>query len=172
MYNRQYFTDRMSRIIRNSTTSPLHRLPLELRQKIWSYLLGRKTGHVMFHTDRLSLADLVASSVKVTPTQHPGKSTRVVRECEQPLQEANSNSEEHATKMEFHTNPARCYKHYHIYDRTSWAYDPRPFRPEKRETPAGLDIPILRVCRQVYAEANTESWKTTTWSFKHSLPFG
>ena len=34
-----------------------------------------------------------------------------------------------------------------------------------------LDIGVLRVCRQLYIEANQVLWRTTTWSFTHALAF-
>ncbi|KAF4637121.1 hypothetical protein G7Y89_g978 [Cudoniella acicularis] len=34
-----------------------------------------------------------------------------------------------------------------------------------------LDIGVLRVCRQLYVEANQVLWRTTTWSFTHALAF-
>ncbi|KAL8888449.1 MAG: hypothetical protein Q9215_004127 [Flavoplaca cf. flavocitrina] len=139
-------------MVRNATTSPLLRLPPEIREKIWTEVLGGRLIHLDYNyfDDELDFDDsdrLYEWSFNRSPWRH------IVCEDDGP---------EDRGKEKWVPNP-RYYKAIPGAP-THWVYphaacdlgyeDPGPSRPIVYHKHEGMRLTALRVSRQMYAEAN------------------
>ncbi|KAI4179936.1 MAG: hypothetical protein LQ348_005294 [Seirophora lacunosa] len=159
-------------IARNASASPLLRLPSELRDRIWTYVLGGRLVHLKHdHTagnpdylpdqDSEESDDEYAEECRATLDRNPWQHLVCQHDCpeEEPDKKVVLDEEdpEEATWQKPH---AECYLD--DYD------DPYCLRSPRPEDPSGksaMHLTVLRASRQIYVEANRILWATNTFSF-------
>ena len=154
-------------------TSPLLRLPLEIRNKIWSEVLGDRLVHFRYlYGDKVSFEvneDLHAgmhSSQK--PQRRYGSPWRHVvceRDCPEAQEDRKSTtSEGQLLLMQSH----------HACESNLGYETPEPDRIYKEWCYPGhqtMCLSVLRSCRQIYVEANNILWTSNTFSFADPTTF-
>ncbi|KAF8859281.1 hypothetical protein BDZ45DRAFT_364360 [Acephala macrosclerotiorum] len=143
-------------IKRNATTSPLLKLPLELRQRIWGYVLGHQLVHLTEEPFNLKYGNVVSPDRRWRWFHTVCQSTTTEREAYEL-----SRSEEYdksASEMNEGEDMRFC-RNRHVACFKALKDADRHNRP-----PNKLHIELLSVCRQAYIEANPILWSTTIWS--------
>ncbi|KAE9374287.1 hypothetical protein N431DRAFT_503178 [Stipitochalara longipes BDJ] len=139
----------------NSTSSPLLRLPQELRQKIWGYVLGHRLIHIAM-TGVYPWYNYYGDVFKPRLFN-----TR----CQAPITEIQayelSKSAEYDQTAFKDREDLRCCDNRHAI-----CYSELQEYKEEAPPPNRLDVSALTVCRQVYVDANPILWSTNIWSFR------
>ncbi|RDW61589.1 hypothetical protein BP5796_11481 [Coleophoma crateriformis] len=139
---------------KNSETSPLLKLPIEVRNRIWGYVLGHQTVHI-FECFRTRPRKLQASLCRANISS--SDAVELFWNASLPQEEFRKIYGRHdgcCTWTE--VSCTRCsYLAFTLEDRQ----DSTICLP--------LDLNVLQVCRQIYVEVNPILWSTTTWSFEH-----
>lgn len=133
-------TSKIDSIARNASCSPLLRIPLEIRNKIWTLLLGDR----LIHLDYLDLDSASASEDKSLRSW-----SDFVCPCDRP------ENERPQEDVDWQYSHPRCesqltYGH---------GFEPHPKSYES------MHLTVLRACRQTYNETNHVLWSTNTFSF-------
>ena len=134
---------------RNKYSGPLLRLPGELRNHIWGYVLGFQLVHVMEERPQENLS---SPNLRFFHTS-----------CESPVTEmqayvlSRDESYENTIKHNGTTSPVRDMRH--CNHRHADCYEALRAGPTKR-----LHIDLLSVCRQTYMESIRFLWGMNTWS--------
>ncbi len=174
----------------NATSSPLLKLPRELREKIWAYLFADQLVHIEFApTQRKRHAvcnrrsfitwsdDLKADRRLDYVLCEATVSEQEAYELSRTQEEGNSVESREPDKISFRERHADCYR------RRDEGFNMPYARIGTHDTPTGsstdhkhvrrnqLPLAFLRVCRQAYLETNTMFWRTTTWSFTSPRAF-
>lgn len=154
-------------IKQNALTSPLLRLPLEIRNKIWSEVLGDRLIHLQYYYDddvsfetNEELHGGLHWSDELKKTY--GSAWRHVV-CEEDCPENQEDQKRTAYDGEILSIRSHqiCHSNLHY----------EPIEPDKiyeelscfgREM---VRLSVLRSCRQIYVEANNILWTTNTFSF-------
>ncbi|KAL8869496.1 MAG: hypothetical protein Q9174_004232 [Haloplaca sp. 1 TL-2023] len=147
----------------NATTSPLLRLPAEIRDKIWTEVLGGRLIHLDYHymDDTMDFDDY--DSFYMT---HHGYSPWKHIVCEDDGPEGRGKEVVVANPRYFETLPGAKKRWGYPHHNCSLDYDPPGFpEPIEYDDHEGMRLTILRVSRQTYAEANNILWTTNTFSF-------
>ena len=153
---------------RNATTSPLLRLPRELRDRIWTEVLGGRLIHLecKYFEDDANYHDFEESYEWVfgrSPWRH------VVCEDDGPEDRGKQKAPE--SKYYF-TLPGAKERHTYPHDDCDLDYeDPGSTRPIDYHDHEGMRLTVLRASRQLYAEANQILWTTNTFSFPEGSTF-
>ncbi|KAN0102837.1 hypothetical protein V8E51_011150 [Hyaloscypha variabilis] len=142
----------------NATNSPLLRLPQELRNKIWGYVLGNQLIHIGLrewhqrYTSKLTNPHLYNTICQSSITE------RKAYELSKTLKNVQTTSmkPEEAKILLCGDRHAACYADIAVKS------------CDNTFTLRGLDVSALTVCRQVYVDANPILWATNTWSFHMS----
>ena len=139
--------------MRNASCSPLLRLPLEIRDKIWASLLGDRLIHFEYidMDPAYSIPDECLRSWHSTVCQHDCPESEVTQD---------DLARKHAH--------SRCSIHLEQYD-TLVGEDCRLKRGQSHYEE--MHLTALRVCRQMYNEANSVLWSTNTFSFNNEATF-
>lgn len=148
-------------IQRNASTSPLLKLPGELREKIFSLVVGHQFIHLIYIPARGIYRHTIC--------------TATVSEDEAYEEFMTGTRIPSDDSADYHSVTFRQrHKHCKSWDRENERfYDEeqrRLFRlttAEERRKPM-LDLRILGACRQMYEEANLLLWTTNTFSFESS----
>lgn len=135
---------------RNASTSPLFKLPREIRNIIFSYVIGHQFIHLVYRS--------------AIPKFHHALCTAAMSEDEAYNEFVSGHS--HISSIDpaghhsisFRERHARC---------SPWSARDGllPYDPSKINKPM-LNLSILRACRQIYEEANVLLWTTNTFSFE------
>lgn len=156
-------------IKRNASSSPLLRLPAELRDRIWIEVLGERLIHLdyKYFDDEMEFDDFDDSYESFfgrSPWRH------VVCEDDGP---------EDRPKQKMVPNPKYFYAAPGAKD--LWVYphaachldydDPGSSRPIKYHEHEGMRLTVLRASHQIYTEANRILWTTNTYSFPEATTF-
>ncbi|KAL8975789.1 MAG: hypothetical protein Q9205_008074, partial [Flavoplaca limonia] len=150
-------------LLRNATTPPLLRLPPEIRDKIWTEVLGGRLVHLMYRyfEHQMDFDDFdryYELTFKRSPRRH------IVCEDDGPEDRAKEKSVPNPRYYKaIHGAPARwVYPH----DACNLNYeDPGSSIPIIYRAHEGMRLTVLRVSRQLYAEANPVLWTTNIYSF-------
>lgn len=152
-----------SRITRNEATSSFLRLPSEIRNKIYSELLGDRLIHLRYlYDDDLSFEtnDLLHAAINWENEKSRGSAWRhVVCQADCPENE----EDQKITSSIFDKEEIVWLRPHQMCDdslRYAMYCD--------HET---IPLRILRTCRQMYKEANQILWSTNTFSFSDSTTF-
>jgi len=135
-------------IRQNATSSPLLRLPLELRQRIWEYVLGHQLIHISrdeyMRNNRCRWFHTVCESAITEPEAYELSKS-------EEYDKAVGGMKEGEDMRLCQNRHAVCYE----------ALLPanKEHRPHNK-----LHIDLLGVCQQTYVEANSILWGTNTWS--------
>jgi hypothetical protein len=172
---------------RNAISSPLLNLPRELREKIWSNLLGDQTIHIT-----ISPGPRSNRKGRRNPVQRRRKPVfrRPYAHCSFPMtyivcEATVSEQEGYELFMNTRTTDIpeeqggldmrlSCNRHAKCYD---YCKDFRIGRKDEQPSPRErlernrIHIAILSVCRQAYVEVNPILWGSTTWSFTQGIEF-
>ncbi|KAH8761397.1 hypothetical protein BGZ57DRAFT_580412 [Hyaloscypha finlandica] len=152
---------------KNATSSPLLRLPPELRQKIWGYVLGNRLIHIdMQEVYRNSVyrgssywnlryRNFLQRRLFNTICQ----STVTEREAYELSKSAEYNKA--ATYFKAGEDMRACGNRHRACE-----LELADHSTEKNLPPNRLNVGVLAVCRQVYVEVNPILWSTNTWSFQ------
>ena len=155
-----------SRIQSDALASPLLRLPAEIRNHIFRYVVGDQFIHL--HRFASRNGKRFAHTI-CTATQ---SESSVYEEFKLGFENTRKeNSEEHPT-IPFQSRHAHC-KPWALtaHARTPW----RQQREEQHKRPSNgvaqvsnlkLDLTLLRACQQTYAECDLLFWTTNTFSFE------
>ena len=154
-------------IKQNALTSPLLRLPLEIRNRIWSEVLGDRLIHlwylyddeVSFETNEELHSGLHWSSELKTTYGSAWRHVVCEKDCPENQEDEKRTTSDGETysitshqicEMNLHYEPIKPNK---IYKESY--YDGREM----------MRLSVLRSCRQIYVEANIILWTTNTFSF-------
>ena len=159
-------------INQNALTSPLLRLPLEIRNNIWSEVLGNRLIHVRYlYDDELSFEanEELHSGMTWSRQLHAtcGSAWRHVvceRDCPEAQENRRFTSDGETFLLQSH-HACESDLGYHTPEpeefHGEWGY----FDHEM------MRLSILRSCRQIYVEANNILWTSNTFSFADSVTF-
>ncbi|KAI4268147.1 MAG: hypothetical protein LQ337_008019 [Flavoplaca oasis] len=131
-------------IKRNAATSPLLTLPSELRDKIWTEVLGGRLLHLDFDVD-----DYASD-----PGEYYWKHSVCQHDC---LEDRSDRKWKPHAECRLRYNKA-----YALSDDPYSLYD----------NDALMHLTLLRASRQIYVEANRILWTTNTFSFNDGQAFG
>ncbi|KAL9015430.1 MAG: hypothetical protein Q9180_008866 [Flavoplaca navasiana] len=156
-------------MVRNATTSPLLRLPPEIREKIWIEVLGGRLIHLHYEyfDDEMEFDDS-----DITYKACFGRSPWRHIVCE-------DDGPEDRRKEKTVPNPGyheaiTCAKNRWVYphDACDLDYeDSGSSRPIVYHAHEGMRLTVLRVSRQLYTEAHPVLWTTNIYSFADGLTF-
>ncbi|CAD6571180.1 MAG: hypothetical protein ASARMPREDX12_004156 [Alectoria sarmentosa] len=139
-------------ITRNASCSPLLRLPLEVRDKIWTALLGDRLIHLEYlNMKPASTGDKERQNWRHVVCKHNCPEKEVVKECTQTFY---FDDEEHVWQQPHY----RC--------DIELAYNLGPIHKESGRK--SMHLTALRVCRQIYDEGSNLLWSTNTFSFNEA----
>ena len=142
-------------ILRNASCSPLLRLPLEIRDKIWASLLGDRLIHFEY-IDTSYASDIPDECLR---SWH---STVCQYDCPE-----NEVTQDDLARKHAHS---RCSIHLEQYD-TLVSENCRLKRERDQSLYEEMHLTALRVCRQMYNETNSVLWSTNTFSFNNEATF-
>ncbi|KAL9581438.1 MAG: hypothetical protein Q9212_003902 [Teloschistes hypoglaucus] len=138
-------------IVRNASTSPLLRLPPEIRNQIWTEVLGRRLIHLEYDCepddDELTWKHQVCEDD--APEDQPGEKCTFTG------------------KNGIHL-VYWCRPHYRCNRRYPELLVALPLDSDEYEK---MHLTLLRSCRQIYVEANQVLWSTNTFSFTAPVSF-
>ena len=140
-------------LVRNASCSPLLRLPLEIRDKIWASLLGDR----LIHFEYIDMDPAYDIPDECLQSWH---STVCQYDCPE-----NEVTQDDLARKHTHS---RCAIHIEQYD-TLVGKDCRLKHGQSHHEETHLTA--LRVCRQMYNEANSVLWSTNTFSFNNEATF-
>lgn len=158
-----------SRITRNELTSPFLRLPPEVRNKIYSELLGDRLIHLRYlYDDDLSYEtndSLHAAMTRVNGESRGSAWRHLVCQTDCP----EDKEDEKLISYHFVRDGEVIWirAHQRCNSGLDYYYDP-DFMYYDHET---IPLRILRTCRQMYTEANQILWSTNTFSFSDPATF-
>ena len=171
--------------VKYNASSRLLRLPAEIRERIWRYLLGDLVIHLKFATSHRW--EGFAPEYRVPLTQHVGfNGTWTYIICDATTSEIQAHTlfhsevyNEYAASQPAELDQRVCrYRHKPCYARYDDCigrslhshYDDQVGGPIDYQAIARNRLPsqALRVCRQMYIEINPVLWGTNIWSFTHS----
>ncbi|KAL8787814.1 MAG: hypothetical protein Q9213_002001 [Squamulea squamosa] len=145
-------------IVRNASTSPLLRLPPELRNRIWTEVLGKRLIHLSHIRSDNSSDD--ESSGDDHNFYGRRQWTHLVCQHDCPEDQPDRRVVDDEDEEEFIWEIA----HYEC-DPNDYAFDPYLPASERFCDHLFMHLNILRVSRQVYVESNQVLWTTNTFSF-------
>ena len=150
------FTDSAHSIARNATTSPLLTLPTEIREHIWTAVLGNNLIHLEYQNDdELSFKD------NETLNPHPWKHLICQEDCKENRPDVKHTFEtEPETLVYYLAAHAGCDPD---YETPKWGAS---IVFEDHET---MHLTVLRVCNQIYTEAARVLWTSNTFSFRNGM---
>ncbi|CAD6582110.1 MAG: hypothetical protein ASARMPREDX12_000758 [Alectoria sarmentosa] len=156
-----------ARIKGNALTSPLLRLPLEIRNKIWSEVLGDRLVHLRYlyddDHDFETNEELHVSLPWSNELQAGYGSAWRHLVCEEDCPE--NKEEEKLTTSDGEVFSTRS----HRLCESNLEYDPigpdMIYGDRYCEFHEMMRLSVLRSCRQIYVEANQILWTTNTFSF-------
>lgn len=157
-----------------------------MRERIWGYVLGNCTVHIKFAASHRWEPDWRSRGRGQACYDFSGRFFYILCEAE-----ASEQDGYHLSKSADYDLSARgvgcddmrlsskrhtaCYSCYDdCLDAPAYRFGDRYVggpRDPQRLARNRISISVLRVCRQVYVEANRMLWRTTTWSFTHALAF-
>ena len=140
-------------LVRNASRSPLLQLPLEIRDKIWAALLGNRLIHFEY-------VDGDSASASPDGCLRSWHSTVCQYDCPE-----NEVTQDDVARKHAHS---RCAIHLLGYD-TLVGGNCRLKREQSLYEE--MHLTALRVCRQIYTEANSVLWSTNTFSFYDEATF-
>ena len=149
------------RIKQNALASPLLRLPLEIRNKIWSEVLGNRLVHLRYLKD-----NKLRLSFEANEELYPHGLIAWYRSawrhvvCEEDCPEKQEEKKFTLSDGGVLSIPA----HYSCGSYLSTGH----IEPGGLEM---MDLRVLRSCRQTYVEANQLLWTTNTFSFSDAMTF-
>ena len=151
-------TDFAHSIARNATTSPLLTLPTEIREQIWTEVLGNSLIHLDYDYDgELSFKD------NETLNPHPWKHLICQEDCKENRPDVKHSFETEAgTQIHYLSAHAGCEPDYDFEAPDSEG----PIDFSDHET---MRLTALRVCNQVYTEASRVLWSSNTFSFRDGI---
>lgn len=164
--------DLVCSIARNASTSPLLTLPLEIRNKIWTEVLGDRLIHLdYFYDDDFDFEDNESLHRGWKYSEALGKYygsawRHVVCEDDGPEnrpieKRIIDEGEEYEQTVSFRP---------HQFCDTDYE-EPNPAYPVKFYDHETMRLTVLRSCRQIYVEANQILWTTNTFSFGYEAAF-
>jgi hypothetical protein len=171
---------------RNATSPLLGKLPIELRERIWGYVLGHRTIHIKFAASHRWEPDWRCRGRGQACYSFLGRFFYILCEAEASEQDGyylSQSADYNLTAQGIDCNDMRlssqrrsaCYACYDdCLDAPAYRFGdqyvggPKDIHKLARNR---ISIGVLKVCRQVYIEANRILWSTTTWSFTHALAF-
>lgn len=171
---------------RNAASPLLGKLPVEVRERIWGYVLGNHTIHIKFAASHRWEPNWRCRGRGQACYNFSGKFHYIL--CDANVSEQDAYCLSQSADYDISAREVGCddmrlssKRHsacYSCYDdcvnapsyRFADKYVGGPKDIEKLARNR-LSIGVLQVCRQVYVEANTLLWRTTTWSFTHALAF-
>ncbi|KAI4250324.1 MAG: hypothetical protein LQ352_005377 [Teloschistes flavicans] len=164
-------------ITRNATDSPLLRLPLEIRNKIWTEVLGDRLVHIDYYEDDSSFDSDGNFSINKDIPYNESAWRHVIcrddRREDSPPRRVTSNlgGTEHVYWDRAHSICNLDYdrKSFKVLDRQH--YDPQDDANWLRCGHDTMRLSILRSSRQIYVEANEILWTTNTFSFTEPIAF-
>ncbi|KAL8833126.1 MAG: hypothetical protein Q9170_004484 [Blastenia crenularia] len=177
---------------RNATSSPLLRLPIEIRNKIWTEVLGGRLIHVAYFLAHTK--DFEANERRFLLSGH-GRSAWRHTVCRNDCPESSPDKEQ--VSLNCHDEEEVYTERPHDKCLNEFSYTTlRPYCDdtdgEGSDTESGgsesscdsanplrrfddefgdrltMALTVLRVCRQTYSEANQVLWSTNTFSFHNS----
>ncbi|KAL8916170.1 MAG: hypothetical protein Q9208_008671 [Pyrenodesmia sp. 3 TL-2023] len=162
-------------IVRNASESPLLRLPLEIRNKIWNEVLGDRLVHIFrrSNTELGSETDEELNRALGLPNTSK-KSQKCQLGHKICLQDGPENRPDQKVGVGFHVGTEKeiswIRPHEFCGDNRDKYYACRPGLEEfwKIET---MQLASLRASRQTYVEANHILWTTNTLSFATATTF-
>ena len=158
----------VNRIQRNSTVSPLLRLPLEIRERIWSMVLGGGLLHVRFEALHDYFSDdsekemVLSPNLKVWSAKYCTVKDSTQLSTAVSLAEAVSVGHDSTEPMDIHPHYV-CHERPDLLDLYHSPEDQEQLEHSKKDYKPYLQV--LRTCRQVYLEASRTLWTTNTFSF-------
>ncbi|KAL8670980.1 MAG: hypothetical protein Q9168_004494 [Polycauliona sp. 1 TL-2023] len=164
-------------IERNAITSPLLRLPRELRDRIWTEVLGGRLVHLeykYFEEDMDSddsEEDMVYDNFDKSYESFFDRSLWRNVVCEDDGPE--NRGKQKAPKSRYYiTLPGAKERQTYPHDDCDLDYqDPGSSKPVVYHDHEGMRLTVLRASRQLYAEANPILWTTNTFSFHDGVTF-
>lgn len=145
-------------INRNASTSPLLKLPSELRDRIFRLVVGDQLIHIKWiHHGGCSPAKLYYATCVASVSEHEA------------YKEFSSgyNNIPSIDSPEYYTSTCEGrHEKCRLWDK----YGKTPMIKEKRQ-PRLLDLSMLGASRQMYEEANLLLWSTNTFSFEDPVSF-
>ncbi|CAF9936764.1 MAG: hypothetical protein ALECFALPRED_006973 [Alectoria fallacina] len=149
---------------RNASTSPLLKLPGEIRETIFSLVVGHQLIHLLYLRSRGKFRHTVCTAAASEDEAYNEFMTGHTR--------ISSNHSAHFHSVTFKERHVHCkswdFENQRFfngkYDRLSG-----PMTTEERRKPM-LDLSLLGACRQMYEEGNVLLWTTNTFSFEDSMP--
>lgn len=126
-------------------------MPLEIRNKIWKFVLGDQLIHFEYMGAKLV---------------HAGTGER--RSCKH-IVCRRDRPEHEMTEQEIGWRQPHQSCDHELSQK--WGYNPMTYPgEEKKPDPESMHLTVLRVCRQTYNEANNVLWTTNTFSFNDADP--
>ena len=142
--------------MRNASCSPLLQLPLEVRNKIWASLLGDRLLHLEYGSMNLA---------STTQDEYLRSWSSTVCQYDRPEDEVGEDD------ITWNLSHSRCT--FHVARRHGdypyWFYCCGSKR--EQSTHEEIHLTALRVCRQIYNEADRVLWSTNTFSFDDEVTF-
>ncbi|KAL8690380.1 MAG: hypothetical protein Q9218_004159 [Villophora microphyllina] len=159
-------------IVRNALASPLLRLPLEIRHKIWTEVLGDRLIHLEYDysrgTDADNKRDGYLSSRFSAYIKKYNRSAWSHIVCGNDCREDQS-IEKVVYNRERGTEKVYSWRPHNGCNRDYRRMNPAvPLESHGYET---MHLTVLRSSRQIYVEANQVLWSTNTFSFTRPIPF-
>lgn len=154
-------------IKRNASSSPLLRLPAELRDRIWTEVLGERLIHLdyKYFDDEMEFDDFDDSYEHCfgrSPWRH------VV--CEDDGPEDRPKQKSVPNPKYYFAVPGAKQRWVYPHDACKLDYeDPGFSRPIEYHEHEGMRLTVLRASRQTYTEANRVLWTTNTFSFTDGI---
>ncbi|KAI4228010.1 MAG: hypothetical protein L6R36_001944 [Xanthoria steineri] len=154
-------------IEQNASSSPLLRLPAELRDRIWTEVLGDRLVHLdyKYFDDELTFDDfdyMYQSHFDRSPWRH------IV--CEDDGPEDRPKQKAVPNPKYFYAVPGAKERWVDPHAACDLDYeDPGSGRPIEYHDHEGMRLTVLRASHQIYAEANRILWTTNTFSFTDGI---
>ena len=143
-------------LVRNASCSPLLKLPLEIRNKIWASLLGDRLIHFEY-------VDRDSASASPDGCSRSWHSTVCQYDCPENEVTQDDLAQKHAhSRCAIHLERSRG-------DNPHIDYGCRLKREQSLYEE--MHLTALRVCRQIYNEADRVLWSTNTFSFHDEATF-
>lgn len=136
-------------VLQNSTTSPLLRLPAEIRNKIWTYVLGDQLVHIRYQQ----------SSYELNFETNDSAWQHVVCEHDCPEDSTEEMLRPSDGDTILRARHSICHEYFQV------------FKPIGLGHPSTMRLNILRASRQIYSEAGQILWTTNTFSFTNGVTF-
>lgn len=152
-------------IQRNASTSPLLKLPGEIREMIFSLVVGHQLIHLLYLPTQGRFRHTVCTA---TTSEDEAYEEFMTGHGHIP---ANDSAQFYS--ITFKERHVHCKSWSREDNRFFDAEQQRLFRlmsADERRKPM-LDLSILGVCRQIYEEANVLLWTTNTFSFEDTTTF-